>query len=178
MSTLQSVPVYSWRGKVSTGIDAATAGPELIRIKEEHGQMAPEVVVKVARSEDSPLHPAFIWDDAEAAEQYRYDQARRLISSIRVQYSKSEPPVPVFVSLRVEDVSNAEATGRAYSLTTDIANDPDARFRLMREAVNNIEGILDRYAWIEELDPYREVHAQMVSRMIECAAQRRRERAA
>jgi hypothetical protein len=43
------------------------------------------MVVEAARDPNSPLHSAFTWDDAEAAEQYRLAQARVLLRRVRVE---------------------------------------------------------------------------------------------
>ncbi len=52
--------------------------------KRDGGKLRPQAVVDAAKDEDSPLHNAFCWDDAEAARLYRLDQARRLIRSFKV----------------------------------------------------------------------------------------------
>jgi hypothetical protein len=66
------------------GIDAQEAGEELERIKQRDGTIRPAAVVDEARPEDAVLHPAFNWDDPDAAEKYREIQARQLIKKVRV----------------------------------------------------------------------------------------------
>lgn len=53
------------------------------------GRLTPEQVVEDARAEDSPLHSHFTWDDAEAAQKYRLNEARALIR-IRVEVRMDE----------------------------------------------------------------------------------------
>jgi hypothetical protein len=48
------------------------------------GRITPELVVDAARDPDSPLHEFFTWDNDEAAEKHRLNEARSLIRSIRV----------------------------------------------------------------------------------------------
>jgi hypothetical protein len=58
----------------------------LLALAELHqGRITPEMVVEAARDQNSPLHSAFIWDDAAAAEQYRLAQARVLLRRVRVE---------------------------------------------------------------------------------------------
>lgn len=77
---------------------APIIGAELHRLTEEAGgKLTPEQVEEAARSESSPLHPYFTWDDAEAAYLYRLDEARHLIRSVRVTYVKQEKSEPVVV---------------------------------------------------------------------------------
>lgn len=47
------------------------------------GKITPEQLVEAARSEGSPLHRYFEWDDKEAADKYRLMQARTLIRSCK-----------------------------------------------------------------------------------------------
>lgn len=48
------------------------------------GCLTPEAVVAAAREPTHPLHEMFTWDDADAAEKHRLDQARQIIRSVRV----------------------------------------------------------------------------------------------
>jgi hypothetical protein len=69
---------------VRFGIDPQVAGEELERIKQRDGTIVPAAVVDEARPEDAVLHPAFTWNDPEAAEKYREIEARQLIKRVRV----------------------------------------------------------------------------------------------
>jgi hypothetical protein len=53
------------------------------------GSLTADAVVADARKEDSPLHAYFNWDVEQAAYQHWLDQARALITSVRVEM-KSE----------------------------------------------------------------------------------------
>ena len=69
-----------YRGK----IDPQIAGEELERIRKRDGCVKTKIVVDEARPEKAPLHPEFEWNDSQAAELYRENQAMRLIRSIRI----------------------------------------------------------------------------------------------
>jgi len=47
------------------------------------GRLTPDAVKHAARDPDHPLHSHFTWDDGEAAEKWRTEEARRLIRSVR-----------------------------------------------------------------------------------------------
>jgi len=47
--------------------------------KQNHGKLTPEMVKLDATDPDSPGHPFFTWDDAQAADDRRTDEARVLI---------------------------------------------------------------------------------------------------
>lgn len=65
-------------------VDAQTAGEELTRIYAERGKLTAKDVVDESRPDDAPLHPAFEWRDAVAAEEYRQIQALNLIKVVEV----------------------------------------------------------------------------------------------
>lgn len=77
------------------GVDAQTAGMELDRIRRRDGTIHPAVVVDESRPEDAPLHPAFEWRDAVAAERYREHQATQLIKVVRVVTPQRQEPAAV-----------------------------------------------------------------------------------
>lgn len=81
------------------GVKPDVAAKELARIRKKHKRLTPSSVVKEAEPEDAPLHPAFEWDDSEAANQYRLQQARSLIRVIAFT-DEDEPdkePTTVYV---------------------------------------------------------------------------------
>ena len=57
---------------------------------ENRGKITPELVVADASDKNSPLHRWIEWDDDKAAYQHRLDQARRLISSVRIVIEEQE----------------------------------------------------------------------------------------
>lgn len=75
-----------------TDEDAAKIGPELERLSTEREATAAEIVTEAA-DEDSPLHPYFEWDDAEAGKRYREDQARNIARSIEVTFVSADGAV-------------------------------------------------------------------------------------
>lgn len=57
---------------------------ELNRLSSKHGRITPDIVVKAAEDERSPLHREFEWDNAKAAHTARLDRARALITFVTV----------------------------------------------------------------------------------------------
>ena len=106
--------------------------PESINILaqlEEQGRLTPDEVVRIASDPDNPLHEAFDWDDASAAHQYRLDQARTMIRSVRfeVQVAEHTMVCPVYIH-------DPEADGQGYISVQRIKTHDDiAREALARE---------------------------------------------
>jgi len=93
---------------------------ELSRLTERGGgTLTPASVVDAARSEESPLHQYFEWDDSIAAEAYRQDQARELIRRIRVRVSIQM--TTLVVPRYVHDASDGGSAGYRplFSIDTD-----------------------------------------------------------
>src|ERR1700744_1101812 len=106
VSCERSVMLYQWKAGFHTPIKAEIAGAELERIRQlKNGDYTPTDVVNESREEIAPLHPAFTWDDAIAAEKSRYDEARNVIRHIVVIKDGTLEPEPVraFVSIRTEE---------------------------------------------------------------------------
>lgn len=92
------------------------------------GRLTPEQVVEAAKHPDHELHAYFDWDDKEAARQWRLDQARTLIRSVRVKFTVEtlELKVPYFV--RDPEVPRGQ---QGYSTVPRLRSEAD----LAREAV-------------------------------------------
>jgi hypothetical protein len=60
------------------------ARSELLKISEKYGFITPEKVVEEATDEESPIHGYFKWDDAEAGNLFRINQARFLIRTVKL----------------------------------------------------------------------------------------------
>jgi hypothetical protein len=112
------------------------------------GRLKAESVVEAARDPESPLHSRFTWDDSEAAEQWRLQEAQRLIRVV-VEYlptDKTETPVRVFVSLKKD-----RADGSGYRRTVDVMSDDEMRAQLLADAVTDMDAFKERYRRVQEL---------------------------
>lgn len=139
--------IYQWKPEARVKIDAQTAGEELERIRVRgNGRLDAAHVVEASRPEDAPLHDHFEWNDQQAAEQYRIDQARYLIRSITVSVEPVEEsrPVRAFVSVvRDED--------RSYTSIAHALSDDDLRTQVLQRAWSELEAWRNRYAELIEL---------------------------
>lgn len=90
----------------------------------------PSLIVKDATDPDSPLHPHFEWDNDEAAERWRMQQARNMLNHLRVVIDRGKGEelvsVPAFVNIRIEE-SEPIPTGaipEGWSPDGDKSNSP------------------------------------------------------
>lgn len=110
--------VYQWRPRTRFTIDPQVAGEELEKIKGHNsGDLTPEMVVSAATSPNSPLHAAFEWNNAKAAQQQRLHVAGLLIRSVVVTVTPSNDssPEPVKVTVTSAAGPSGNAAARVIS---------------------------------------------------------------
>lgn len=140
--------IYGWRSGSRVSIDAQQAGETIARLqKRKNAPLEPNDIVEAARDEASVLHPHFEWEDAQAAELYRQDQARELVRSLTIDVSRSnleERPVRAFV--------NVEAGGeRGYVSTMTAMSSEDLRKQVLERAFAELEAWRARHAELTEM---------------------------
>lgn len=137
---------------------------ELERIRKANGGvLVPEHVVEAARSEDSPLHSRFTWDDSEAAHQYRLVQARALIRVRVFTEPQTASTVRAYVSLK-RDRYNGESGG--YREIRQVLKVKELREELLAEAMEDMKAFEAKYHALNELAPVFEAMKSVASRKI------------
>ena len=97
--------------------------------RQNGGVLKVENVLNEARDESSPLHKHFEWDNSEAAEQYRRQQARALIQKCKITLIDSQPiEIRAFVSLPAD-----RENGGGYRLTSEVMGDERMKTELIRD---------------------------------------------
>ena len=71
-------------------------------IFDRDGEVRPSVLLEEARQESSPAHSGFMWDDTEAAHEYRLFQARQWVRVIPI-YCDNEEQRLVHITNLVDD---------------------------------------------------------------------------
>ena len=100
------------------------------------GLLSPPGVVESARDPSSPLHAHFDWDDTEAAEKWRHEQARQLIRSVKITISDASPvSVRAYVSLPVDRQS-----GAGYRRFEEVRDNEFLRRQLAADIDQRIDG--------------------------------------
>jgi hypothetical protein len=140
-----------------------SVGTHIEFLRRQHdGELKPEFVVNDARNPNSPLHSFFEWDDTEAAEQYRLNQARRLIRTVVAIYTEipNREPVRAFMHIRPSAPANTETKGERepsyYTSTVEALTKPDLRFGVLRRAKAELDAWRQRYADLKELSAVME----------------------
>lgn len=111
------------------------------------GVLLPQATVDAAADPDHPLHGEFDWDNATAGDEWRLEQARRLIRRVRmVRVDDSEGPTDLraYVNVRVG------STAGEYVPTEQAMADPVARQVVLRSMEREWRSLYRRYEHMQE----------------------------
>lgn len=146
-------------------VDTDVVRAELERVRNTNGgDLKPVDVVAAARSEESPLHAMFEWDDSVAAESFRVAQARRLIQIVLVRAAPLvDGPRTVRVYLSPPEY---RAQGRGYVPVEEVKANSNWRAQMLRQAIVDIERAATsrQYQAFDELDALRREVANLCER--------------
>jgi len=91
----------------------------------------PEYLVKVARSAAHPLHYRFTWDNSAAAELWRINEARQIISAVQIYVARLKVPAKAYHAVNV-GIQRA-GKSREYSAREEVIVSRPAQDQLSRE---------------------------------------------
>jgi hypothetical protein len=136
---------YAWKEGVRFKSDPNVTGALLEKIRDEFGEVTPELVLNVAKDKNCSIHNDFQWDDEKAATLYRLDTARRIIRNLRVVSEGEVTDEPVFVHVTVGD--------RKYYERTDLAVDtPDIWQNVMSEEKARLQACQKRIRSLKNVE--------------------------
>lgn len=129
---------------------AKIVGLELYRIAAKRKCLKPSYVVDEARPEKSPLHQFFTWDNGEAGELWREEQARQLIRSVRVVRFDDKPSqLRKYVSVRANPDED-RFDGTAYLAIEDVRENDEYKKQALDDALTELRGWRKRYDGFKE----------------------------
>ena len=127
-------------------------GKALERLQKKQGKLTTKRIVHAARNERSPLHAVFEWDDAEAGERYRLQQARQMMNHLVlvIEQPDTEPrEVKAYFSVQEAPDDDRE---RSYVHVEIVLEDQALRAQLIERAMREIEMWEQRHQDLQELD--------------------------
>lgn len=128
-----------WRVKGIYKADAQKVADEIGNEK-----IKPQEMVEKARNEQSELHKCFEWNDTIAAEKYRLQQARTVLSMLVFKpKTEEEQPVRIF-SLTTEK--------SIYQPTKQFLVQADEYQDLLKRALAELEAFKRKYRTLNELE--------------------------
>ena len=147
-----------WKSGSHHKVEAEVAYKQIEAVRAANdGSVPAEAVVKAAKRKTNPLHPEFEWDDSVAGQEFRLEQARRMVRSLVVVRDeiKSERPQRVYEVVKLpqeqtDDGKPARAK-HVYKSLEDVMADPDSRSELLGRALRELITIRNRYRDLQEL---------------------------
>ena len=131
----------------------------LVSIRAASGALTPEAVVGAASDPAHPLHSQFNWDDVEAAEAWRRQQARILIARVRIVVAKTTARGVREVSVRgLASVLSGET--RQYVPVSEIKADPVLSEQLLDQIRSEMAALKRKYSAYGDL--FRQVAVEVV----------------
>lgn len=152
MSTVTAQQFMARRGSRITDQQAQRYGPRIAALQDAQGVIDPASVVEDARCPSSPLHDAFEWDHAIAAEKYRLHQARRLLASIEVTIEgdpEAKEPQTVRAFYHVDTPEHA----RSYVALETVRANSSYRDQIVEDALRRLRLWRDRFEQYTEFHP-------------------------
>jgi len=113
----------------------------LQQIEAASGVLTPEAVIEAAKNPESVLHDAFTWDDTEAAHSFRLYQARKLISSVKVQINTESRTISTVFYVR--DPSAAKDL-QGYVSLNRLRNDEELAREALLQEFSRVASMLER----------------------------------
>lgn len=144
--------VYQWKGAACIKADAQQAG-QVCEQLEKTGGLTAKRLLDASRPEDAPLHDEFEWNDGEAAEKHREQQARHIINSLTIVVEE-KPVTRAFVNIRV--------AGPAYESINVIVQQEDKYAALLDQCKKELQAFLKKYNSIKELAPVADAAKKLI----------------
>ena len=147
------------KGSHLTDAQAQVIGEETAAILDASGSITPRMVVDIASKKNTRLHGFFEWDDAEAADKHRLEQARHLMRSIEVYYTleQTEEAKPLRALYNVV----VDGEDRGYVSLDEVISNDGYREQVIEKAQKEMRGWAGKYRQYKELSPIVEVIDKM-----------------
>jgi len=123
-------------GAKFNNVTANVYGKEIERLmRKNRGELTSVEIVESARSRRSPLHKYFTWDDMEASQKYRVQEARNLISGIVEVVIIEEKKTEQRSFFNVRNVLKQQV----YVSLQEALDTPDYRQQLLDKIVSHLQ---------------------------------------
>lgn len=132
----------AWKSGCRISADAQKVADEILAI----GSSATTAqILDKARDEQTELHKCFDWNDAEAAEKWRLQQARHIVCNLVIKEKSETPRTEVRVFFKTDADSG-------YKPTVLIMQDKDEYRKLLDRALAELNSFRAKYKTLVELD--------------------------
>jgi len=146
---------HSWKANRRIKVDAGAAAKVIEKVAKKHPEgLKPQYLVEEARNPRCPLHEEFTWDDSEAAELYRVQQAKYIIRSlvVTIETVRSGKTVRSQKLRSYTSLGKGETDGKdsAYHDTKEILSDAQLRKQVLLKIWRQLLNLKAQYEEYKE----------------------------
>lgn len=141
---------YSWVN-FNFPVKAEIVGAECEKIEKRDGAITTTALVESARDDASEIHNLFEWDNEKAGEQWRLQQAKIVLSCLKVTVKSENEDEPAR-KIRAFINTNPERSQGTYINVEDALSDEELRAGVLLRAKKELTSFTDKYSSIKELD--------------------------
>jgi hypothetical protein len=109
------------------------------------------MVLIEAQKKRSPLHSAFEWDDALAADKHRLETARYLLRTLVILVQNADKEIITRAYVHIEGVDQNQNPISFYTNVYDAMNDKGQRAYLLAKAMKELKAWRTRYEHLDEV---------------------------
>lgn len=126
---------------------------EKIRKKNKNKALLPEEVVSYAKDKNNPLHDYFTWNNKEAGDAYRLEEARALIRRVKVERPANIVPIEFKMPITRDYVSlsSDRREGNGYRKLNIVLHNKLMRKELIEDAKKDMDIFIRKYSTLKEL---------------------------
>ena len=127
------------------GLSPQEVQEEMERIELIHGYLTPKIIVDAASDKDHMFHPYFEWNNKEAADKWRLQQARTMMAVVVMVSDNITEPIRAIVHITTEE-------GKSVYQSTEVAmSNPITRKQIVERAKCELDSWRKRYYGYQEL---------------------------
>lgn len=132
-------------------MDRQSVKKELDKLAARHnGLLKADDIVKFAKNPRTACHDWFTWDDTEAAQQHRLNEARGLIR-VHVRYEELDTPEHRILVREFVSLSSDRTHGGGYRHLEDVLTNSDLAAELLTDALRDFERFRVKYEQLSQL---------------------------
>ena len=152
--------VYKWNS-YKYPVAAEVVGKHFEKVEKKYGELNNKNVLESARSEKSPIHSLFEWDDTQAAEKYRLEQASKLIVNLNVEVETEDaPPIICRAFVNISEKKNGSFINIESAFQAE-----ETKEIVLRRALQELEALERKYKNLEMLSGIFEVLHEVIEKV-------------
>ena len=136
---------YRWKDGFHYQTSAEVVGEVVDQIEARDGEITKEAFLEESRPEEAPTHQMFEWDDSVAAEAYRLEQSRHIITCLQIVIEddkQEKTSVPAVLNIASERKA-------VYQNIVTVLSNEESRDLVLNRLQREVDQLIERNKHIE-----------------------------